>query len=148
MPVRFIYGIKVSGYRFNLELIREALALMKEKTPEFFQLAKENVKEIREKDSEVFSLMRSPLTLARALKDRIIFPPYWAIFFDKYAIASFIIHETYHIKEGKKGLPYTKDSEIRARQAQIAFLKTLAKTEGANFEKEIKSLEEEINSIV
>ncbi len=68
MPVRFIYGIKVSGYQYNLELIREALALMKEKTPEFFRLVKENVKEIREKDSEVFFSNAKPSDSGKGFK--------------------------------------------------------------------------------
>jgi hypothetical protein len=62
-------------------------------------------------------------------------------------VADFLVHEVTHIIDQRQGLPYTKESEIRAREAEIAFFQDLGKVEGHSFKEIIQFTENEINMI-
>ncbi|MEW6709694.1 MAG: hypothetical protein AB1403_07710, partial [Candidatus Riflebacteria bacterium] len=67
--------------------------------------------------------------------------------YNEYNIADFLVHEATHIVDQKKGLPLTRAAEIRAREAEIAFLKELAKAEKRSFDQIINFVKKEIDQI-
>ena len=67
--------------------------------------------------------------------------------YSEYNVADFLVHETTHIIDMRKGLPYTKESEIRAREAEIAFFQALGEVESHSFKEIIIFTENEINMI-
>ncbi|PKL52478.1 MAG: hypothetical protein CVV37_01165 [Nitrospira bacterium HGW-Nitrospira-1] len=138
----FYYGIKVLANENNQQLIKKALEIMKEKTPEFFELVVNNIKEIRQSKG-LFTM--GPIKLVGGT-DRVEFSNF-AGQYSEYNAAVFLVHEAAHIVDQRKGLPQTKEAEIRAREAEIAFLQALGKVEGHDFESFIKFVENEIDMI-
>jgi uncharacterized membrane protein len=138
----FYHGIKVLANEDNQYLIKQALKMMEEKTPEYFRFVADDVKEIRQS--------KRPFTMGpvRSVEgtDRVEFSNFSGQY-SKYSVACFLVHEATHIIDRHKGLPYTKETEIRAREAEIAFLRTLGEAEGGSFEKAIKFTENEIDMI-
>jgi hypothetical protein len=58
-----------------------------------------------------------------------------------------LVHEATHIVDQKKGLKLTRAAEIRARNAEIAFLKELEKIEKRSLSPIIRFIEKEIQQI-
>ncbi len=143
MRRKFIYGIKVIADGQNLYIIKEALDLMKEKTPEFFWLIVDNVKEMRQLEDRDL-LWEGPARTIKG-KSKIEFTHILARQFKTYTVAFILVHEATHIVDQRKGLPYTKESEIRANEAGITFLRALGqalgKVEDYDLEERIKSIE-------
>ena len=115
---------------------------MREKTPEFFTLITDNVTEIRQ--SEGPFIMGPAKSIQRM--GRIEFRNF-AGQYSEYNVAGFLIHEATHISEQNRGLPYTKEAEIRAREEEIAFFRALERAEGCSFEEIIQFIENEISMI-
>jgi len=136
------YGIHIFADDKNQNLITKALELMNEKTPEFFKLVYDNVKEIRQSKSH-FSM--GPVRSVPGM-DRIEFRNFSGEY-SAYNVADFLVHEATHIIDQKRGLSYTKEAEIRAREAEIAFFLALEKVEGRSFKDMIRFVDNEINMI-
>jgi len=136
------YGIKVLADKENQYLIRKALVVMSKKTPEFFRLVTNNVKEIRQsKGPFVMGPVKSvPGT------DRVEFSNFVGRY-GEYNVADFLVHEATHMIDQRQGVPYTKESEIKAREAEIAFFQALEDIEGHSFKEIIQFTENEINMI-
>ena len=138
----FYYGIKVLADKENQSLIQKALDLMKAKTPEFFRLVINNVKEIRQSD-DLFVLgpVKSvPGTNTIAFSN-------FADRYTEYNVADFFFHEATHIIDQHKGRPYTKAAEIKAREVEIAFFRALERVEGRSLTGIIQFIENEIDMI-
>lgn len=138
----FYYGIKVLADKENQSLIQKALDLMKAKTPEFFRLVINNVKEIRQSEGlfvlgPVKSVPGTNTIAFRNFADR----------YTEYNVADFFVHEATHIIDQHKGNPYTKAAEIKAREAEIAFFQALEQVEGRSFTAIIQFIENEIDMI-
>ena len=136
------YGIKVFADKENQYLVHKALALMHAKTPEFFRLVTNAVKEIRQSKGP-FEM--GPVKSVPG-KDRVEFSDFVGQY-SEYNVADFLVHEASHISDQRQGLLYTKASEIRAREAEIAFFQALEEVEGRSFNEIIQFAENEINMI-
>jgi len=112
------------------------------KAPEFFRLVTNNVKEIRQsKGPFVMGPAKSVLGT-----DRVEFSNFVGRY-SEYNVAGFLVHEATHTTGQRQGLLYTKGSEIRAREAEIAFFQALGEVEGHSFKEIIQFTGNEINMI-
>lgn len=139
---KFYHGIKVLADAGNQDLIHEALVLISDKAPKFFNIVTNNIEEIRQS--------KGPFTMGPVKSvprtERVEFSNF-AGQYSKYNVAGFLVHEATHIGDHHKGLPYTKKAEIKARETEIALFRTLGEGEGRNYEGIIQFIENEINMI-
>jgi hypothetical protein len=136
------YKIKIQADEMNHLLIITALTLMKTKTPRFFRLVNENIKEIVQTKGE---FTRGPIkTIAGTARIEFenLYPRY-----SKYNIADFLVHEATHVVDIKNGRPLTKRAEIKAREVEIEFLHALERAERINLKSFIKFVKNEISAI-
>jgi len=139
---KFYYGIKVLADAGNQDLIHEALVLISDKAPKFFNIVTNNVEEIRQSKGPF--AMGPVKSVPRA--KRVEFSNF-AGQYSKYNVAGFLVHEATHIVDYHNGLPYTKKAEIKARETDIALFRTLGEVEGRNYKEIIQFIENEIDMI-
>ncbi|MFZ5952260.1 MAG: hypothetical protein ACOYXC_16270 [Candidatus Rifleibacteriota bacterium] len=141
-PVELKTSVKIKADADNEKLILGALWIMQNRTPDFFKLVDQNVKEIRQSTGQFTT---GPVKTIEGT-GRIEFQKFSG-HYNEYNIADFLVHEATHIVDQKKGLPLTRVAEIRARETEIAFLKELAKAENRSFDQIINFVKKEIDQI-
>ncbi len=135
-------NVKISADKENEKLVLGALWLLQNRTPTFAKLVEENVEEVRQSKG---SFTTGPIKTIGGT-GRIEFKNF-AGKYNEYNIANFLVHEATHIVDMKKGLPLTRAAEIKAREAEIAFLRELEKVEKRSLEPIIKFVKNEIRQI-
>ncbi|MBU1108473.1 MAG: hypothetical protein KKB51_17490 [Candidatus Riflebacteria bacterium] len=135
-------NVEISADAKNEKLILGALWVLRERTPDFFKLVDENVKEIRQSTGN-FTI--GPIKTIEGT-GRVEFKNF-AGTYGEYNIADFLVHEGTHIVDQKRGLKLTRAAEIKAREAEIEFFRQLEKAENRSFETMIKFVQNEIVQI-
>jgi hypothetical protein len=135
-------NVKISADAQNEKLILGALWVLQERTPDFFKLVDENVKEIRQSTG---NFTTGPIKTIEGT-GRVEFKGF-AGTYGEYNIADFLVHEATHIADQNLGLRLTRAAEIKAREAEVEFFKQLEKVENRSFETMIKFVQNEIGQI-
>jgi hypothetical protein len=141
-PVELSTKVKINANNENKKLILGALWILQNRTPEFFTLVDTNVVEIKQSKGK---FTYGPIKTIEGT-GRIEFKDFSGKY-NEYNIANFLVHEATHIVDQKKGLKLTRAAEIRARNAEIAFLKELEKIEKRSLSPIIRFIEKEIQQI-
>ncbi len=154
MVKRYVYGIKVTGFWANVRLIKEAIYFLRDKTPEFFWLVVDNIREIRQikimkimNCSEKFEMILGRVPAQIQYGKVVEYPHILAWGFKMLTVACMLIHEATHLRDLRMGHPINKELEIRAAQAELDFLRKIEKIEGLNLSERIKTVEERISKI-
>jgi len=134
--------MKITADPANEKLILGGLWILQERTPEFFTLVDEQVREIRQSEGPFTT---GPVKTIEGT-GRIEFKNFAGIH-SEYNIADFLVHEATHIADQKKGLRLSKAAEIRAREAEIEFFRQLETAEKRSFASMITFVENEIAQI-
>jgi len=135
-------NVKITADQENEKLVLGALWLLQNRTPAFARLVEENVEEIRQSKG---TFTAGPIKTIGGTA-RIEFKNFVGRY-NEYNIALFLVHEATHIVDIKNGLPLTRAAEIKAREAEISFLKELESVENRSLEPIIKFVQNEIRQI-